>query len=96
MPKETVGIVSCNFGVGTRHKFLTNGEMSAEKLYRMSHTLLQDYAARWQYPLWYSEELIMQKPVNAKRKGLLTKTALVLSAILDELRKGENERLDWL
>ena len=56
----------------------------------------RQYAMKWGYPHWLSRQSFLTGPQGDRQTAMYTKQGVVLSVILDELRKPEDQRLDWL
>jgi hypothetical protein len=86
-----VGQITLKYGTGSRHH-------SPELEYLNNKTLETHlhYARRWGNALWIGKEEILIGPQDGSTTGMWSKQALVLSIILDELRKPKESRLEWL
>lgn len=90
-----VGLVSLMYGTGGRHEAVS-GVKDSSQLYEASFRLMERYAKKWGYGFWIARHSILEGPQSNFTTGMWSKEALILSIMLDELRKPEGERLEWL
>lgn len=90
-----VGQITIKYGTGARMKS-AGIDQDPEELYQRSLSLMERYADKWGYPFWIGRHELLEGPQGDGRTGMWSKQALVLSIMLDELRKPEGTRLEWL
>lgn len=64
--------------------------------YQLALQVRQQYCERWRYPLWIGTTGFVKGPEERRITPTYTKQAMALSVILDEIRKPEKERLEWI